>query len=343
MTVTICLAPLKGVTDAIFRNTLHSVYDGIDWAVAPFVSTVSALRIKSKYLRDLLPSNNTGMPIVPQLMSKSAADFRVMANALFDLGYAHINWNLGCPYPMVAKKGRGAGMLPYPEKVDAFLDRVIPAIPNHLSIKMRLGWCRADDIFDLLPILNRYPLKHLIIHPRTGKQMYIGRPDWTRFARCLGLSRHSVICNGDIVSVSDFAQLRDRFPKVETWMIGRGIVQDPCLPALIKGRAPNGTQRFRSFHTFHDALLASYADRLSGPSHLLNRMKCLWAYFQNAFDQGRDIAKQVRKTRSLDHYRSVTNRFFDSSPVWRLKSTCLDRLERENDGAIHRRREDRVT
>lgn len=334
MRIKICLAPLKGVTDAIFRNTLHSVYDGIDWAVAPFVSTVSALRIKTKYLRDLLPHANTGMPVVPQLMSKSASDFVVMAHKLFDLGYAQVNWNLGCPYPMVAKKGRGAGMLPYPEKVEAFLDRVVPALPNHLSIKMRLGWCRADDIFDLLPILNRYPLKHLTIHPRTGKQMYSGRPDWTRFSRCLGLSRHSVIYNGDIVSASDLDQLRSRFPEVGTWMIGRGIVQDPCLPGLIKGSALDDVQRFRRFRMFHDELLARYTDRLCGPSHLLNRMKCLWAYFQNAFEQGRGIAKQVRKTRSLDHYVSVANRFFDSSPAWRLPSTCPDGNQRENDGDI---------
>jgi tRNA-dihydrouridine synthase len=283
------------------------------------------------------------MPVVPQLMSKSASDFIVMAHKLFDLGYAHVNWNLGCPYPMVAKKGRGAGMLPYPEKVDAFLNRVVPAIPNHLSIKMRLGWRRADEIFDLLPILNRYPLTCLIIHPRTGGQMYTGRPDWIRFSQCLRLSRHQVIYNGDIVTVSDLVQLHSRFPQVDTWMIGRGIVQDPCLPALIKGCAFDDGERFRRFRTFHDQLLASYSDRLCGPSHLLNRMKCLWAYFQNAFDQGREIAKQVRKARSLDQYMCVTNRFFDSSQAWRLTSICQDGHEVENNNEIYRCRKEWVT
>lgn len=320
MTFKICLAPLKGVTDAIYRNVFSEFYGGVDWAVTPFVSTVSAARIKQKYLRDLLPQNNSGMPIVPQIMSKSAIDFMVMATALFDLGYAHINWNLGCPYPMVAKKGRGSGMLPYPDQIESFLDRVVPAIPNQLSIKMRLGRHRKEEIFELLPILDRYPIKLLIIHPRTGVQMYEGRPDLATFSQCLNTTCHTVVYNGDILTRSDLEELCKQFPKVAAWMIGRGVIQDPYLPLLIKGQILDDALRMRRFERFHEALLAAYATRLCGPSHLLNRMKCLWAYFQGAFVNGHKVGKQIRKTRSIDQYRSITKTFFDRSPQWVLAS-----------------------
>ncbi len=320
MTTTVCLAPLKGVTDAIFRNIFDQFYGGVDWAVAPFVSTVSAARIKPKYLRDLLPQINTGMPIVPQIMSKSDVDFMVMAAALFDMGYAHINWNLGCPYPMVAKKGRGSGMLPYPDRIESFLDRVIPAIPNQLSIKMRLGRHRKEEIVEMLPILDRYPLKLLIIHPRTGMQMYEGQPDLEAFSLCLQQTRHSVVYNGDIVKRSDFFRLSRRFPEVAAWMIGRGAIQDPYLPLLIKGCAMDDAQRMRRFERFHEALLSAYETKLSGTSHLLDRMKCLWAYFQEAFVDGRLVGKRIRKTRSMDQYRSITKTFFGQSQQWVLTS-----------------------
>jgi tRNA-dihydrouridine synthase len=320
MTTTICLAPLRGVTDAIFRNLFDQCYGGVDWAVAPFVSTVCASRTKNKFFRDLLPQNNCGMPVVPQLMSKSAVDFMAMAAALFDMGYGHINWNLGCPYPMVAKKGRGSGLLPYPERIEAFLDRVVPAIPNRLSIKMRLGRFSKEEILELLPILDRYPLELLIVHPRTGVQMYEGRPDLEAFSQCLLQTRHPLIYNGDIVTRSDLVRLRRQFPEVSAWMIGRGAVQDPYLPLLIKERTMDDAQRLRRFERFHGALVAAYETRLSGPSHLLGRMKCLWGYFQGAFVDGRRIAKQIRKTRSMDRYWSITENFFAQPQQWVLAS-----------------------
>lgn len=317
MTVNLCLAPLKGVTDSIFRNTIDEFYEGLDWAVAPFISTVVASRIKPKLLKDLWPHLNTGMPVVPQIMSKSAADFMVMATAMFDLGYTHVNWNLGCPYPMVAKKGRGSGMLPYPERIESFLERVVPAIPNKLSIKMRIGRHRPNEIFELIPILDRYPLKMLIIHPRTGEQLYNGLPNLQIFGQCLHLINHEVIYNGDIVSKADYVQLCKTFPRVDTWMIGRGAVQDPYLPAMIKGQANDDAQRQYRFYKFHNALFARYEKRLCGPSHLLNRMKCLWGYFQGAFVNGRRIGKMIKKAQDVAHFKSVVEAFFNAPQKWR--------------------------
>lgn len=320
MTTTICLAPLKGVTDAIFRNVFDEYYGGVEWALAPFISTVSATRIKPKYLKDLLPQNNSGMPIVPQIMSKSAVDFMVMAAVLFDMGYAHINWNLGCPYPMVAKKCRGSGLLPYPDRIESFLDRVVPVIPNQLSIKMRLGRYRKEEIIELLPMLDRYPLKLLIIHPRTGEQMYEGEPDLETFSQCLQQTRHTVVYNGDIVTRSDFMRLSRCFPEVSAWMVGRGAVQDPYLALNIKEQVLDDTQRMKRFECFHEALLSAYETRLCGPSHLLGRMKCLWAHFQGAFVDGRRVGKRIRKTRSMDQYRSIIKTFFDQSQQWVMAS-----------------------
>lgn len=318
MTLNLCLAPLKGVTDSIYRNTLAEFYDGIDWAIAPFVSTAATTRIKDKYLRDLLPHHNTGMPVVPQIMSKSSTDFIVMANALFDLGYQHINWNLGCPYPMVAKKGRGSGMLPFPELIESFLDRVVPTIPNQLSLKLRLGRHRSDEIFALLPVLERYPVKMLIIHPRTGVQMYAGVPDLESFERCLRQSRHTIIYNGDIVTPSDFKLLQKLYPQIHTWMIGRGVIQDPYLAAMIKGQICDDTMRQERFRRFHGALVERYEARLSGPAHLLDRMKCLWGYFQGAFVEGRHILKTIKKTRRIGDFKSLVAAFFDTPQRWRI-------------------------
>ena len=98
------LAPLRGFTDYIYRNTFTGHFDGFDGALAPFIPTVSADRFKPSHFKDVLPENNSTMPIVPQIISNQPDDFINLAVRLHDLGYPSVNWNLGCPFPMVAKK-----------------------------------------------------------------------------------------------------------------------------------------------------------------------------------------------------------------------------------------------
>ena len=141
------MAPMKGFTDHLFKSLFADHFGGFDLAVAPFIASKQDHRIKRKYVKDILPENNTCMPVVPQILSKTAADFIVLANYLYDLGYDTVNWNLGCPYPMVANKKRGSGMLPYTDRIRAFLDRVIHEIHGSLSIKLRLGWKKTPIFY----------------------------------------------------------------------------------------------------------------------------------------------------------------------------------------------------
>lgn len=317
MKLQICLAPLKGVTDVVFRNTYAEHFNGIDWAIAPFLSTPKGLRIKPSHLKDVLPENNRRMPVIPQIMSKRAEYFLPLAMALLDLGYDRVNWNLGCPYPMVAKKGRGSGLLPNPEVIERFLEQTCSVIPGQLSIKMRIGRYREDEIFELMPILNRYPIKEVAIHPRTGVQMYEGSPHLDIFERCLEICRHPVIYNGDIVDQMSFNKLRARFDGITTWMIGRAAVADPFLCGCLKGQKWSQSEKTELFKAFHDTLYARYAEKLYGPSHLLNRMKGLWSYFGRSFEQADKVRKKINKTQKPQRYEQIVNAFFESGPKWR--------------------------
>jgi tRNA-dihydrouridine synthase len=307
----IWLAPLRGFTDAVFRNVYREFYDGLDGAIAPFITTVQGDRIKPSHIKDVIPENNSGLPLVPQILSKSAKPFVLLAMELHHHGYEVINWNLGCPYPMVAKKGRGSGLLPHPEKVTAFLDAVLPRIPIRLSIKMRLGYFSTDELFNLLPLLNPYPLEEIIIHPRTGKQMYDGLPNTAAFADCLPLTSHSVVYNGDIKTRDDFLRLQKRFPTINKWLIGRGILTDPMLPARIKNSQFGEKAALRRFQRFHDRLYEEYSRMLCGPGHLLSRMKGFWRYFALNFNAGPPMLKKIQKCKHVEVYRHLVDSLVD--------------------------------
>lgn len=310
------LAPLRGLTDYIYRNTFTRHFDGFDAAVSPFIPTVSAAHFKISHLKDVLPANNSAMPITPQIMGNNADDFITLAEHLYELGYSTVNWNLGCPFPMVAKKRRGSGLLRYPDIIEAFLEKTVPSIPNRLSIKTRLGCRQTDEILKLILIFNQYPLEEIIIHPRTGKQMYDGQPNLDMFEKCLELSRHRIVYNGDINDLATFNVYSERFRTVSLWMIGRGALANPFLPSIIKAGKDDFDNKVETFRYFYEDLFEAYRQVFSGPGHLLARLKGFWTYFSKPFHNSRKIEKKIHRTQKLNRYLEIVNRFFEEEAEW---------------------------
>ncbi|MGB3211855.1 MAG: tRNA-dihydrouridine synthase family protein [Desulforhopalus sp.] len=306
------LAPIRGLTDALFRETFSSHFDGFDAAVAPFINPQKKSLYEDKMIRDVLPVHNTGIPIIPQLLHTDPEDFLVLAHRLAGLGYKHINWNLGCPAPMVARKKRGSGLLPYPEKIVTLLNRVLPELDIELSIKTRLGFHDHSETRVLLPELNRFRLKEIIIHTRLGKQLYRGKTDPEGFAVCRKLSSHTLTYNGDINDIMTYRSLADRFPTVTRWMLGRGALGNPFLGEEIKGYPRQSEEKRRDrLYTFHDDLFDRYTERLSGPSHLLGRVKHLWLYLIASFPGKEKLLKKILKSNSPEKYRDAVDRLFE--------------------------------
>jgi tRNA-dihydrouridine synthase len=309
----IILAPLRGFTDAVYRTVYARHFTGLDLAVAPFVVAAGG-RVSLKALADLRPEANARMPVVPQVLGNHAPSFLDLAERLADMGYRSVNWNLGCPFPMVARKRRGSGLLPHPERIAAFLDEVSSRLPLRLSIKTRLGYADPEELIALLPIFDRHRLEALVIHPRTGLQLYDGGVDLERFAACLATSRQPVVYNGDIVTDIDFRRLSNRFSAVTQWMVGRGILVDPLLPARIKA-LPLPADPAAALHRFYEDLAEAYAQRLSGPGHLLDRMKGFWRYASQGFEDGETVWRQIRRTKDMTRYRRLAAAVFADSPL----------------------------
>ena len=104
--------------------------------------------------------------------------------------------------------------MPHTDKIRQFLDATIPKLHGRMSIKTRLGREHKKELFALIPVFNEYPIKELIIHPRTGKQMYEGEPDLEAFETALSMCRHPVVYNGDIRTADGFNRLSQRFRKL---------------------------------------------------------------------------------------------------------------------------------
>ena len=295
---TLILAPLQGFTDVTYRRVYAAHFAGIDQAMAPFISTMGQQRLKPSRIQDVDPDLNRGLFVIPQILGNVADDFIFLADHLFEKGHVQVNWNLGCPHSKIAKKQRGSGLLLYPDKIDALLSRIIPEMKPSLSVKIRLGRRNKDEINELMAVFNAHPIDEVILHPRTGEQMYTGTSDLDAFENALKLCDHPMVYNGDIVDVASYTNITHRFPQIDRIMIGRGILGNPFLAEEIKGtETSRGDQdlRLSRLKAFHDDLFAAYGKVFSGPGHLTGRMKGFWSYLGPSFENHRKPLKKILK------------------------------------------------
>ena len=312
MPVNLISSPLQGITDFRFRNTFNRFFKGIDTFYAPYIRLHAKLEIRSAYERDILPKNNTVSEMIPQIMTNNADEFLFVAKFVQEFGYKELNWNLGCPYPMVTKKGLGAGLIDDTNKINEILNRVVAESNIQVSVKTRLGNYNADEIFKLLPILEKYPIKNIAIHPRIGKQLYKGEVDLDAFQRCTNSTSHELHYNGDITSVAKFQELQARFPSINHWLIGRGMIADPFLPQMIKNNTSEyPANRMEIFSKFHDTLFHEYEQVLSGEKHLLLKMLGFWEYFSESFSNPHKALKRIKKAQNIANYNAAVRENFN--------------------------------
>ena len=306
MSITLLSSPLQGFTDFRFRNAQHKFFGGIDTYFAPYIRLNGKLEIKPGYQRDLDPKNNTVPVLYPQVMTNDPDEFMFVVKYVQSLGYNELNWNLGCPYPMVTKRGMGSGLICEPSKIDEVLKKGHNESDIVVSMKMRMGYDEPTEILDVFPILEKYPIKNVAIHARIGKQLYKGGVDLEGFQKCLDVSNQKIYYNGDITAVEGFNEMKSKFPSIDHWMIGRGLIADPFLPTMIKqGSTEYPENRVELFSYFIQELFEGYASALSGKSHVLTKMTSYWEYFAQSFPDPHKTYKRIKKAKSIEAYEEA--------------------------------------
>ena len=312
--LTLLSSPLQGFTDFHFRNAFHHYFGGIDTFYSPYIRLNGKLVIRGAYERDILPENNDTLNVIPQIMTNDADEFLFVVKFIQQFGYKELNWNLGCPYPMVTKQGMGSGLVKNTDQIKHILDRVHNETDIVVSMKMRMGYDNAEEILETLPMLDKFPIKNIAIHARIGKQLYKGGVDLVGFQRCVDLAKHKLYYNGDITSVEVFRRMKDQFPSIDNWMIGRGLISDPFLPQMIKENTNNYPEnRWQIFKEFHDTIYTQYDEYLSGPTPIKMKMRGFWEFFATTFDNPHKTFKKIKKANNQVQYRQAVREILNEA------------------------------
>ncbi|MCR5444196.1 MAG: tRNA-dihydrouridine synthase family protein [Bacteroidales bacterium] len=287
----IAFAPLQGYTDAVFRRAHRECVGGVDEYYTPFVR-IERGEIRRKDLRDTDPTANEGVPTVPQVIARDGDEFARLCDALQEQGWRRIDLNMGCPFPMQVRAGRGCGLLLHPERVEEIL-KVMQRRPEvSFSVKMRLGQEDEDEGLAVMPIINEMPLVHVTLHPRLGRQQYKGTADREAFHRFMEVCRHPMVYNGDIVEIKNEELIIKNWAdtKLKGVMIGRGLL---ARPWMLSDKEPQEVLR-----DMHAIVYRHAREHLCGDSQVLARLHAFWEYIDIPYKQ----KKALMKATTLPHY-----------------------------------------
>jgi tRNA-dihydrouridine synthase len=194
------------------------------------------------------------------------------------------------------------------ENLEVFFEEIFSKSSIPVSVKTRIGMTEETEFPRLVELFNQYPIKELTVHPRTRKDFYKAPIHMDAFRYAYDTCKVPLSYNGDVCSTEDIAAIRERFPKLERIMIGRGLVGDPGM------LTPGGTTA-EALEAFHTTLTEEYIKVFGSERNAMFRLKENWHHLICRFDGGEKLYKRLRKTTDIAEFRSITQEIFRTLPL----------------------------
>lgn len=274
-TVPLMLAPMQGLTNRALRSLFIE-------RVRPDVVFTEFVRVKASARKNISGNDrqevmhtNGDVPLVVQLIGSDSAALLTAAVTVQELGAAHLNINLGCPYGRMTGNACGGGLLRDPDRLAPLLRDLRAVIRGTFSVKARAGFADPSELLALLPLFEECGIDFLVVHPRTVQQRYAGLADHRVTAEVVRRTSIPVIANGDIFTAADGHRVLSE-TKATGLMLGRGAINDPLLFERLRGKAPAAIDdaiRQAELHEYLGALLARYRQLFCGDQQVLCKMK----------------------------------------------------------------------
>lgn len=293
-------APLQGYTDFEYRRIHARHCGGVQTYYSPFIRWEKG-GIRDKDIKDILPENNEGLHLIPQIICADTHEFNRLADAIQELGYGEMDLNMGCPAPMQTKLMRGSGILPHPTRVSALLKEMGRRPEVRFSAKMRLGLEEKEEWRELSGMLDSSCLKHLTVHPRIGKQMYKGKVDMDAFNEVYDSIHLPIIYNGDVTSMEQVSSLSERYPGLHGIMMGRGLLARPTLAQECRmGEETPHEERMSILMQMHEDMLGYCTRKYKVDSQILLHIHAFWEYQESQLE--RKTWKKIMKAGNMKNY-----------------------------------------
>lgn len=298
------LAPMEAVTDVVFRHVVSEAA-GPDVFFTEFTNTESYCHPKGKdSVRGRLTFTEDEQPIVAHIWGDKPAYFKQMSIGMAELGYVGIDINMGCPVHNVAAKGKGSGLIRYPD-LAAEIIQASKAGGLPVSVKTRLGYTRVEEWREWLTHLLKQDIANLTIHLRTKKEMSDVEAHWELIPEIKQLRDEIapetlLTINGDIADYEAGLKLAEEHG-VDGIMIGRGVFKNPF--AFEKQPKEHSSKELLDLLKLQLDLHDKYSKELEPrPFKPLRRF---FKIYVRGFKGASELRNQLMQTESTDEVRAL--------------------------------------
>jgi tRNA-dihydrouridine synthase B len=304
------LAPMAGITDRDFRLLIRRL-GGCGLVSMEFISSEGLTRQRPGTLK-LLHFVEEERPIAIQIYGSNPARMAEAARVVEAIGGDVCDINMGCPANKVLRGCAGAaltGDLPLASRI---VREVRRAISVALTVKFRLG-VREDarTYLELGRICQDEGAEAVTLHPRTAKQQFSGRADWSAIGDLKRALRVPVIGNGDVTSPEDALALM-RETGCDAVMIGRASLTNPWIfrqaAALLGGESysePALAERHALMRAHFDEVLGREDERTA-----LHKLRKFTGWYTHGLPEGRNLRHRLSELPSAREVLGAVEDYF---------------------------------
>lgn len=311
--VPVFLAPMAGVTDKAFRETVRSVGGHYVWT--EMISDRALTYLNSRTL-GMLDLKGEASPRIVQLFG---SDPEVMAKAAclaVDKDAEVIDINMGCPTPKIVKNGEGSALMQDLILAGRIAEAVVKAVQVPVTVKMRLGWTHEEIVApELAKRVEAVGVQMVSVHGRTREQFYSGSADRAWIKKVKEAVRIPVIANGDIFSPQEAKKVLEE-TGCDGVMVGRGSLGNPWLLPRIERYLAEGVLIAEPSHQEkikvaleHFERVLHYKEERIG----LNEMRKHAVWYIKGVRSAAHLRDQIMQTKTPDEMRNLFQRILEEN------------------------------